>query len=266
MKDNAVVKRKVTLLHSSPAGVSGEAAEKELVSEISLKILINEKPLLSLLCFDQYLEELAVGFLFCEGIIDSIEDVKAVEFNKMLYTVSITLTKEMDIRHLEGLKSMTSGCGRGITYINPGNMEDFEELDDSFQIPAELIWETMKSFNTRSELYRKIGGVHSALLRCVDLSLFAEDIGRHNCFDKIAGMLLKDHGLSGTGQSVLFTSGRISSEIVTKIVRLKAPILVSRSAPTAAAVELAEEYNVTLLGYVRGNRGIVYTGEERIIL
>jgi FdhD protein len=172
----------------------------------------------------------------------------------------------MDIRHLEGLKSMTSGCGRGITYINPGKMESFEELDDSFKVSAKLIWKTMKSFNTRSELYRNIGGVHSALLQCGNLSLFAEDIGRHNCFDKIAGMLLKDRGLSVAGQSVLFTSGRISSEIVTKLVRLKTPILVSRSAPTAAAAELAEEYNVTLLGYVRGDRGIVYTGEERIIL
>jgi FdhD protein len=91
-----------------------------------------------------------------------------------------------------------------------------------------------------------------------------EDIGRHNCVDKITGILLKSGRISGVGSGIMFISGRVSSEIMTKIIRLQVPILVSRSTPTNAAVRLARQFGVTLLGYVRGTSGYVYSHPERL--
>ena len=123
----------------------------------------------------------------------------------------------------------------------------------------------MKQFERSSELYKEVGGVHSVLFHHDAFSFFNEDIGRHNCFDKIAGVLLKNGNMGLTGSGMMFVSGRVSSEIITKVIRLGVPVLVSRSTPTAAAVYLARQYNVTLLGYVRSNAGFVYSGEERLV-
>jgi FdhD protein len=122
----------------------------------------------------------------------------------------------------------------------------------------------MKEFERRSELYRAIGGIHSVLFHHDEFSVFNEDIGRHNCFDKITGVLLRNDKMNIVREGILFVSGRVSSEIITKVIRMGVPILVSRSTPTAAAVNLAREYNVTLLGYVRRNSGFVYAAEERL--
>jgi FdhD protein len=123
----------------------------------------------------------------------------------------------------------------------------------------------MKDFERRSEIYKTVGGVHSVLFQHDEFSVFNEDIGRHNCFDKITGVLLRNNKMTLVGNAILFVSGRVSSEIITKVIRMGVPVLVSRSTPTAAAVNLAREYNVTLLGYVRKNSGYVYSGDERLI-
>jgi FdhD protein len=256
----------VLLLTAQESGALAERAEKELAREISLAMHIDGKPLLSLLCLNQYLEELAMGFLFTEGIIDSKADILSMEMNDLLYIIDITLKRNIDAAALETLKSMTSGCGKGITYIQPEKEEKLKILPDGQRISAASIWQGMKEFSRTSELYRRIGGVHSALLRHPDFSFFSEDIGRHNCVDKIAGMMLRRDLRSSAGGAVLFISGRISSEIMTKLIRLQVPVLVSRSAPTAAAVGFAEDYNVTLLGYVRGGKAVVYSGADRIEL
>jgi FdhD protein len=122
----------------------------------------------------------------------------------------------------------------------------------------------MKQLNERAELYKYCGGVHtSALGNNSDLLVIAEDIGRHNTLDKIMGECLLTK--LSTKEKVLLTTGRISSEMLSKAVRMKTPIVVSRSSPTDRSISLAQELGITLVGYVRGSRLSVYTHNERVL-
>jgi len=237
---------------------------KDVIGEISLKIYINGTEYASLLCLNQLTEELALGFLYSEGVIDSMADVASISYNERLFAVMIDLAAGRSVEKCESLRSVTSGCGKCFTYINPLKHEKFLPVENSAKFSIAGILDVMKAFERQSELYGTVGGVHSVLFQHPDFSVFNEDIGRHNCFDKIAGVLLKNDKIALTQSGMLLVSGRVSSEIITKVIRLGVPVLISRSTPTAAAVNLAREYNVTLLGYVRGVTGFVYSGESRL--
>lgn len=239
--------------------------EKDVIGEISLKIYINGTEYASLLCLNQLTEELALGFLYSEGVIDAIGDVAAISYNERLFAVMINLVPGKSIEKCESLRSVTSGCGKCFTYINPLKHEKFLPVANQDRFSLRDILDAMTDFERQSEIYKTVGGVHSVLFRREAFSVFNEDIGRHNCFDKIAGVLLRNDKMDLVGHGMLFVSGRVSSEIITKVIRLGVPILVSRSTPTAAALHLAREYNVTLLGYVRNRSGFVYAGEERLL-
>ena len=238
--------------------------KKDVIGEISLKIYINGTEYASLLCLNQLAEELAVGFLYSEGVIDSTADIASLSYNERLFAVMIQLAAGRSVEKCESLRSVTSGCGKCFTYINPLKHEKFLPVANQDKYSICDILNVMKEFERQSEIYRNVGGVHSVLFQHPDFFVFNEDIGRHNCFDKIAGVLLKNNKMTLVGTGMLFVSGRVSSEIITKVIRLGVPVLVSRSTPTAAAVNLAGEYNVTLLGYVRSNTGYVYAGADRL--
>lgn len=239
--------------------------EKDVIGEISLKIYINGTEYASLLCLNQLTEELAIGFLYSEGVIDTIDDVADISYNESLFAVMINLVPGRSVDKCESLRSVTSGCGKCFTYINPLKHEKFLPVANQEKFSLNDILNVMKEFESQSKIYRSVGGVHSVLFRHRDFSVFNEDIGRHNCFDKIGGVLLKNHKMALVETGMLLVSGRVSSEIITKVIRLGVPVLVSRSTPTAAAVSLAREYNVTLLGYVRQKSGFVYSGEARLM-
>lgn len=240
-------------------------AEKCVIGEISLKILINGTEYASLLCLNQFTEELALGFLYSEGVIDTIADVESMTYNERLFAVMIKLAPGKAVEKCESLRSVTSGCGKCFTYINPLKHEKYQPAEGEERFPLRTILDLMRQFERSSAIYREIGGVHSVLFHHDAFSVFTEDIGRHNCFDKIAGVLLREGNMDLTGSGIMFVSGRVSSEIITKVIRIGVPVLISRSTPTAAAVNLARQYNVSLLGYVRSDAGFVYAGEERLI-
>lgn len=242
-----------------------QQADRKVIGEISLKIFINGTEYASLLCLNQLTEELALGFLYSEGVIDSIEDVASISYNERLFAVMITLVEGKSVEKCESLRSVTSGCGKCFTYINPLKHDKFVTLSGDKKFSLGSIMQSMKDFERRSDIYKTVGGVHSVLFQHDEYSVFNEDIGRHNCFDKINGVLLKKKKMHLVGEGVLFVSGRVSSEIITKVIRMGVPVLVSRATPTSAAVNLAREYNVTLLGYVRKDSGFVYSGQERLV-
>lgn len=238
---------------------------KKVIAEISLKVVVNGAELVSVLCMNQYQEELALGFLYNEGVINSYADIENISFTDKMLAVIINLKAGVIIDRQESLRSLTSGCGKCYTYINPLKKSQYKEVESDVTYPVSTILNLMSDFVTRSEIFAEVGGVHSVLLHTADYEILIEDIGRHNCFDKIAGLLLKENKLDLFGQAVVFVSGRISSEIMTKIIRMGVPVLVSKSTPTTAAVKLASQHNVTLLGYVRAGGGYVYSCPERLV-
>lgn len=250
--------------------VDGEIQQTDkaipILTEISLKLIINGDEFVSLLCLNQYPEELAIGFLYNECIIDSYEDIESIMYNERMFAVIIQLKEGIKLTTQDNVKSITSACGKGLTYINPLKSENFNEVISSYTYKISEIWDLMKKFNSKSELYTEVGGVHSVYFHHKELQILDEDIGRHNCVDKISGILLKKHNIDMIKEGIMISSGRISSEIMTKLIRLQVPIFVSRSAPTASAVKLAEKYNITLVGYVRGSKATVYTAKERILI
>ena len=237
---------------------------KKVIAEISLKVIVNGAELVSVLCLNQYQEELALGFLYNEGVINSYSDIENIYFNDKMLAVIINLKEGVIINRQESLRSITSGCGKCYTYINPLKQSQYQAVQSDASYSINTILNLMNDFVTRSKIYIDIGGVHSVLLHTTDYEILIEDIGRHNCFDKITGKLLKENKLDLSCQAIVFVSGRISSEIMTKIIRMGVGILVSKSTPTTAAVKLAQQHNVTLLGYVRASGGYIYSCPERL--
>lgn len=265
MEDTTYSSFMVQEIHSHEGNTTLSEVEKPVIGEISLKIYINGVEYASLLCLNQLTEELAIGFLYSEGVIDTFQDISSISYNERLFAVMVNLAPGLSVAKCESLRSVTSGCGKCFTYINPLKQDKFIVLSGHDKFSLCGIMQSMKDFERRSEIYRTVGGVHSVWFRHHELSVFNEDIGRHNCFDKIAGVLLRNRKMNLLENGILFVSGRVSSEIITKVIRMGAPVLVSRSTPTSAAVNLARQYNVTLLGYVRKDSGYVYSGEERLI-
>jgi FdhD protein len=239
--------------------------DKKVIAEISLKILVNGMELVSILCLNQQQEELALGFLYNEGVINSPTDVESIYFNDKLLAVIVKLKEGLVIDRQESLRSITSGCGKCYTYINPLKQSQYKEVQSEATFSINAILDLMASFVTRSEIFTTVGGVHSVLFYTPDLEILTEDIGRHNCFDKMTGILLKQDRLDLFGTGIVFVSGRISSEIMAKIIRIGVPVLVSKSTPTTASVKLAQQHNVTLLGYVRETGGFIYSCPERLV-
>jgi len=156
---------------------------------------------------------------------------------------------------------LTSGCGGGITLQHL--TEEYPPLDTDFATNPSVILSRMKDLHSAARLYNRVRGVHTSILaNCDGLLLSAEDVGRHNTIDKITGRALQT-GLE-TRDCILLTSGRISSEMLSKARRMGAPLVASRTAPTSIAVRLAQTWNICVIGYVRQSRMQVYTHPERL--
>ncbi|SHH16916.1 formate dehydrogenase accessory sulfurtransferase FdhD [Tepidibacter thalassicus] len=233
--------------------------EDIVVVEYPFTIFLNEKEFVTLLCSPKSLDYLAVGFLASEGIINSKEDIHKIVVDKEKgYGYVYTKDKSLILDKLYGKRIITSGCGKGSLFYNVVDAFKSKKIDSKIFINPNEIINLIKDFNVKSEVFRQTGGVHSCALCNSDrIILFEEDIGRHNALDKIVGMcLIEDIDLH---DKIILTSGRISSEIVIKIAKIKIPVIVSRSAPTSLAIDIARELNITLIGFARGEKMNIYS-------
>lgn len=244
----------------------GEFIEKEdvVIDESRISIYLNGEKTISMMCIPKNQEAHAVGFLMSENVISSIEDIKKIEVKEDGLEVYIEANVDENmLQNLYKEKTLTSGCGGGVTGNIAGSIEiPFNQV--SMKVKPETISSEVKKFYEDSELYMLTGCVHKAMLYLEDkTTVTAEDIGRHNAIDKVVGLCKLDS--LDTTKSVLFVSGRLSSEMVVKAVMHKIPIVVSRTAPTHLGVKTAHTHGITLIGFARGKRMNIYTHAGRII-
>jgi FdhD protein len=208
-------------------------------------------------------DKLALGFLYNEGVIEALRDVRSVQVNAPGTCVDVWLDRPTQALPPQR-RILTSGCGGGLTFADLS--QALPPLPPELPLTAtpKRLNELMHDLQSPGGLYAQAGGAHTAgLADETGLLEVCEDIGRHNAIDKVCGGALQ-RGVDTRGRLLLCT-GRISSDMLRKAARMGCPIIVSRTTPTSMAVQLAQTWNITLVGYVRGNAVSVYTHPGRIV-
>jgi FdhD protein len=240
-----------------------EKKTEGITEEVPLTIEINRKELATLLASPFDFKQLTLGFLFTSGLIEGISEVKSLVIDEECWKANVELNHEGFSDELFFKRVYTSGCGKGVIFHNPLDLIQRVKLPAGFEITSEKILEIMKIFLSSSAEHRETRGVHSAALAGQDgILIFMDDIGRHNALDKVVGEAMMRK--IDFGKVMVLTTGRISSEIVAKVMRCGIPVVVSRGVPTNQAIKMAKEIRMTLAGYARGHRMNIYTIEERI--
>ena len=249
--------QKIKLVEFS--GNQAQASETHVIAETPVSLTVNGQPWLTFMCTPVDLEALAVGFLYNDGIIQERQEGIVVRLCASGDNVDVWLAHPVE-KPSEWRR--TTGCTGGITSVCDEKTAPLLS-NDRHRYTAETIYNFLRQLIEAQELYRLSGGVHTSILSDgKHLLVTAEDIGRHNTLDKIAGYCLLND--LHPEQRVLITTGRISSEMLQKARRLEAAILISRTSPSALSIQLAQTAGITLIGYARRNRFNVYTHAERI--
>ena len=241
------------------AGDSVEVTQGGVIAESLLSLFVNGQELATLMCSPVDQEMLALGFLFNEGVIDSLNEVRLMQANVAYTSIDIFLNRAEFSPPRRMI--LTSGCGGGIS------LQDLTvnqpPLTSDFTTTPEILQARMRELQGEAQLYNAVRGVHTAVLADTEQVLVsAEDVGRHNTIDKIAGKALQQK--IDTRDKIMLTSGRISSEMLNKARRMGVPVVASRTAPTSISVELAQMWDICIVGYMRRGSLRVYTHPARL--
>lgn len=240
-------------------GRGWEGVERTVIEEAPIAIYVNGRELATLMCTPVAVEDLVIGFLTGEGIIAGPEEVVLLRVCVDEGLVNVRLARP-DVA-LPQRRILTSGCSGGVTFDDLS--EGHEPITSSLCVsPARLV-ELMGLMQRFGPLSGRVKGMHtSALSDGEKLLVVAQDVGRHNTIDKIWGECLR-RGITTEGR-LLLSTGRISSEMLSKAAKMRVPLVVSRTSVTSLSVQLAEAWGITLVGYARGRRMDVYTHPERL--
>jgi len=242
---------------------TGTAIETSVTVERALTIFLNSQEIVTAMTIGDHPEYLALGYLLNQHMLKASDVVTGVDYDEELSIVVVRTKRKTNYEQKLKKKVQTSGCAQGTVF------GDLMEALESVTLPAaELrtswLYTLTHKINTTPSLYLEAGAIHGCVLAIEDRPLvYMEDVGRHNAVDKIAGWMFKYKVSSA--DKIFYTTGRLTSEMVIKTVRMGIPILISRSGFTAWGVELARKANLTLIGRARGKRFIALAGEDRIV-
>jgi FdhD protein len=242
---------------------TGKPIETGVVVERPLTIFLNKQEIVTAMTIGDYPEYLALGFLLNQNMLRQDDTVTGVDYDDDLDVVVVRTKRATNYEKKLKKKVQTSGCAQGTVF------GDLMEAIDTAKLPktklrTSWLYTLTHKINTTPSLYLEAGAIHGCVLCQEDRPLvYMEDVGRHNAVDKIAGWMFKNNVKAG--DKIFYTTGRLTSEMVIKTVRMGIPILVSRSGLTAWGVELAKKAGLTLIGRARGKRFVALSGEDRIV-
>ena len=252
-------------LTESVSGIdqTGAKTETKVPVERPLTLYLNAQEIVTMMTINDYPEYLALGYLLNQNMLKYDDLVTEVEYHDDLQVVVVRTEHHTNFEAKLKKRTQTSGCAQGTAF------GDLLDAFGSVALPqatmrTSWLYQMTHTINTMPSLYLEAGAIHGCVL-CKEGSpvCYTEDVGRHNAVDKIAGWIYR-HGVDPSDK-ILYTTGRLTSEMVIKTVRMGIPILVSRSGFTAWGVDLARQVGLTLIGRARGKRFVALSGEERII-
>ena len=241
----------------------GNSVDVDVVSERPLTLFLNAREIVTMMTIGDHPDLLAVGYLLNQNMLHADDNITAIDYDDDIATVVVRTERETDYEDKLKKKIQTSGCAQGTVFGDL--MEEFDTIDLDIQARIKTSWlyQLTKKINTEPSLYLKAGAIHGCVLAQEDRPLiYMEDVGRHNAIDKIAGYMLLNNVTPEN--KIFYTTGRLTSEMVIKCVKMRIPILVSRSGFTAWGVDLARQAGLTLIGRARGKRFVALSGLERI--
>ncbi|MCL6416259.1 formate dehydrogenase accessory sulfurtransferase FdhD [Aestuariirhabdus sp. Z084] len=235
----------------------------DIAGERALTIYIDKVELLTLMTMGRRPEELVLGYLLNQGIIDRLEQVRAIQVAWDVEAAAVVTDGSIEgWQERLGRKTVTTGCGQGTVFASMMNRFDDIELA-RLRYTQSGIYELLDSLSRHNEIYRQAGAVHGcALCRGSEVVDFVEDVGRHNAVDTLAGRMLLDD-LQGQ-ELIFYTTGRLTSEMVIKVAQMGIPLLLSRSGLTQMGLEMAQRVGLTMIGRAKGKHFLVFNGQENI--
>ena len=261
---NSTVKKRTVLRFKNG---QMESVEDKIVTEFPVTVKINEEEFVTMVCSPQYIEDMVIGYLASEGVIREYKDIKNIWVQEKEGYVHVTIDKlNPYFQNLQNKRYITSCCGasrQGFVFINDA-LTAKKMNDISVELSIKDCFQLMNKLQQSAATFQETGGVHNAAICDKNgFMLSRMDIGRHNALDKLYGYCLKNH-ISIRDKVVVF-SGRISSEILLKVAKIGCEIVLSKSAPTELALDLAEELRITTVGFIRNDSLNIYTCPERIL-
>jgi FdhD protein len=242
---------------------TGARVEIRVPVERALTLYLNAQEIVTMMTINDYPEYLALGYLLNQNMLKPDDIVTEVEYHDDLQVVVVRTERGTNFEQKLKKKTLTSGCAQGTAFGDL--MEAVEDIAlPQAQLRTSWLYEMTHAINTTPSLYLAAGAIHGCVL-CVkgEPVCYMEDVGRHNAVDKIAGWMYREK--IDPADKIFYTTGRLTSEMVIKTVRMGIPILVSRSGFTAWGVELARQVGLTLVGRAKGKRFIALAGEDRIV-
>ena len=236
----------------------------QVAGESALTLLVDGTELVTLMTLGTYPEELALGYLHNQYLLESIEDIESVTVDWERERANIITHDRRGIAQDRTTgRTVTTGCGQG-TIFSCTIDKLYEKRLPDVALRQSVIYALLREIGHRNEIYKAAGAVHGCALCSGDkILLFVEDVGRHNAADAIAGMMWLE-GIGGEDK-IFYTTGRLTSEILMKVARMGIPVLLSRSGVTYMGLELARDLNVTMIARAKGRAFLVYNNKENII-
>ncbi len=242
----------------------GQRVTTDVVTERPLTLFLNAREVVTLMTIGDHPGLLAIGYLLNQNMLKPDDEITGIDHDEDIETIVVRTRRVTDYEEKLKKKVQTSGCAQGTVFGDL--MEEFDRvaLSKTARIKTSWMYQLTRKINTEPSLYLKAGAIHGCVLCCEARPLvYMEDVGRHNAVDKIAGHMFLNR--VPPEDKIFYTTGRLTSEMVIKTVKMGIPILVSRSGFTAWGVELARKAGLTLIGRARGRRFVCLAGEDRLI-